>query len=76
MILLYLTFFIVGCTVYESCANLKNAGIQESGTYTIDPDGVGQGESHFPVQCDMTSDITTGKYIHIIVCGTCSHSLI
>ncbi|XP_072008929.1 uncharacterized protein [Engystomops pustulosus] len=48
------------CQVYGSCAHLKNAGVQESGTYTIDPDGVGNGESHFPVECDMSSDITTG----------------
>ncbi|XP_075684292.1 uncharacterized protein LOC142652531 [Rhinoderma darwinii] len=48
------------CQVYESCANLRNAGVQESGTYTIDPDGVGQGESHFTVECDMASDVTTG----------------
>ncbi|XP_056376863.1 uncharacterized protein LOC130273681 isoform X2 [Hyla sarda] len=48
------------CQVYTSCANLKNAGVQESGTYTIDPDGVGQGESDFPVECDMASDSTTG----------------
>ncbi|XP_040289086.1 uncharacterized protein LOC121001914 [Bufo bufo] len=48
------------CQVYESCANLKNAGVQESGNYIIDPDGVGQGESHFPVECDMETDITTG----------------
>ncbi|XP_073534697.1 uncharacterized protein [Phyllobates terribilis] len=48
------------CQVYESCANLKNAGVKESGTYTIDPDGVDQGESHFRVECDMAADITTG----------------
>ncbi|KAM4688769.1 uncharacterized protein O3C94_006904 isoform 2-T2 [Discoglossus pictus] len=48
------------CQVLESCAVLKNAGVQDSGMYTIDPDGVGQGETHFTVQCDMNSDITTG----------------
>ncbi|XP_077125793.1 uncharacterized protein LOC143782323 [Ranitomeya variabilis] len=48
------------CQVYESCANLKNAGVMESGSYTIDPDGADQGESHFRVECDMASDSTTG----------------
>ncbi|KAM8966991.1 uncharacterized protein RCH25_025662 [Pelodytes ibericus] len=48
------------CQVYESCAVLKDSGIQESGTYTIDPDGIDEGESHFTVDCDMDSDNTTG----------------
>ncbi|KAM4705056.1 uncharacterized protein WCC33_009902 [Rhinophrynus dorsalis] len=48
------------CQVFDSCAVLKSAGVLESGTYTIDPDGVGQGEDQFTVECDMVSDNTTG----------------
>ncbi|XP_018414297.1 PREDICTED: uncharacterized protein LOC108788893 [Nanorana parkeri] len=48
------------CQVYESCAALKNVGVQESGIYMIDPDGVDQGENHFYVECDMESDHLTG----------------
>ncbi|XP_063306642.1 uncharacterized protein LOC134607967 isoform X2 [Pelobates fuscus] len=48
------------CQVFESCAALKIAGFRESGPYTIDPDGVEQGENHFNVDCDMESDSTTG----------------
>ncbi|XP_040209436.1 uncharacterized protein LOC120940562 isoform X2 [Rana temporaria] len=48
------------CQVYESCAALKNVGVQESGIYMIDPDGVDQGVSHFYVECDMESDHLTG----------------
>ncbi|XP_053569055.1 uncharacterized protein LOC128659456 [Bombina bombina] len=48
------------CQVLESCAALKDAGVQESGIYAIDPDGVGEGDNHFTVDCDMNSDSTTG----------------
>ncbi|XP_032898788.1 uncharacterized protein LOC116987007 isoform X2 [Amblyraja radiata] len=48
------------CLVMESCAALKSAGVQESGTFTIDPDGLDTGVDPFPVECDMTSDSTTG----------------
>uniref|UniRef100_H3A592 Uncharacterized protein n=1 Tax=Latimeria chalumnae TaxID=7897 RepID=H3A592_LATCH len=46
--------------VLESCAALKNAGVLESGDYTIDPDGGDLGVEPFPVVCDMVSDPTTG----------------
>ncbi|KAM9308265.1 uncharacterized protein PAF06_012447 [Gastrophryne carolinensis] len=48
------------CEVYESCAALKNAGVQQSGIYVIDPDGVDQGEGPISVECDMVSDSKTG----------------
>lgn len=48
------------CQVYESCAALKNVGVQVSGIYMIDPDGVDEGVSHFYVKCDMESDHLTG----------------
>ncbi|XP_078394856.1 uncharacterized protein LOC144678793 isoform X4 [Cetorhinus maximus] len=48
------------CQVMESCAALKNAGILESGVFTIDPDGLEDGVDPFPVECDMVSDSATG----------------
>ncbi|XP_066579529.1 uncharacterized protein LOC136770941 [Amia ocellicauda] len=50
----------VYCQVMETCAALRNAGVLESATYVIDPDGEGQGVEPFPVHCDMDSQPATG----------------
>ncbi|XP_066272301.1 neurexin-4-like [Branchiostoma lanceolatum] len=46
--------------VSASCAELKDNGYTESGTYTIDPDDLDYGVEPFQVFCDMTSDNDTG----------------
>ncbi|XP_078542364.1 neurexin-4-like [Lissotriton helveticus] len=46
--------------ILQSCAALKDAGYTDSGFYSIDPDGNGQGFAEFEAYCDMTSDPTTG----------------
>nr|XP_015209864.1 PREDICTED: uncharacterized protein LOC107078240 [Lepisosteus oculatus] len=45
----------VHCQVMETCSILRSAGVLESGTYVIDPDGEDQGVEPFPVFCDMNS---------------------
>ncbi|XP_041100442.1 uncharacterized protein LOC121312766 isoform X2 [Polyodon spathula] len=50
----------VHCQVLESCSALRNAGVLESGTYVIDPDGEELGVDPFTVQCDMDIEPATG----------------
>ncbi|KAK6490383.1 versican core protein-like isoform X1 [Huso huso] len=50
----------VHCQVLESCSALRNAGVLESGTYVIDPDGEELGVDPFAVQCDMDIEPATG----------------
>ncbi|MBN3325534.1 TSG6 protein, partial [Atractosteus spatula] len=45
----------IHCQVTETCSILRSAGVLESGTYVIDPDGEDQGVEPFPVFCDMNS---------------------
>ena len=44
------------CAEGSDCLDLLSRGYTSSGTYTIDPDGYGTGESPFDVTCDMTTD--------------------
>ena len=46
---IYLSFYI--CTVIKHCAELYKSGIQNSGVYMINPDGLGA----FDVFCDQTT---------------------
>ncbi len=39
-----------------SCLALKDAGVDDDGTYWIDPDGIGSGDAPFQILCDMTTD--------------------
>ncbi|MEC7986616.1 MAG: MopE-related protein [Myxococcota bacterium] len=46
-----------GCALGESCLDVINNGYSVGdGTYTIDPDGYGNGLDPFDVYCDMTTD--------------------
>ena len=50
--------FFLFIIALRSCHEYNKAGLTWSGWYMVDPDGQGNGEAAFPVQCDMETGAT------------------
>ncbi len=52
----FYTLWIDGASFLSSCAEIRAGGENQSGTYTIDPDGAAGAQQPVEVYCDMATD--------------------